>query len=213
MNWYDKDMLDERSNTAPRVWIGNEALKKMVGAYCSGKLFDEKSSFNENAVIPEMHPVWEAFQIYDFDLNRFMSERGYDQIDDVNLQVEVLMTIFCSLDHHPMSSFMTDWINGYLDFFKRDNQDITDVEILHYLYFCSTEEDIWKMMAEGVGDIKGLYLWYMGVRDTTIEEVTGIPCNCQKDEDKAARMLNYLLDDSVGSTEVVRAEAASLKVM
>ena len=72
---------------------------------------------------------------------------------------------------------------------------------------------IWKMMAEGVGDIKGLYLWYMGVRDTTIEEVTGIPCNCQKDEDKAARMLNYLLDDSVGSTEVVRAEAANLKVM
>ena len=86
------------------------------------------------------------------------------------------------------------------------------MEVLHRLYFCSTEEELWKMMAEGIGDIKSLYLWYMGVPNATLEDV-GIPCYCQKDEAKAARMLNYLLNESVCSTEVVRAEAALLKKM
>lgn len=205
-------MIDERSDTAPRAWIEKEALKEVVGAYCCGTLYDEMSSYDENAIIPKLHPVWEAFQRYDFDLNGFMSEKGYDLIEDENLRVEVMMTVFRCLDHHPLSPFMIDWINGHLDFFERENQEITDMEVLHRLYFCSTEEELWKMMAEGIGDIKSLYLWYMGVPNATLEDV-GIPCYCQKDEAKAARMLNCLLDDSVCSTEAVRAEAARLKKM
>ena len=58
-------MLKERSNTAPRAWIGKEALKEVVGAYCCGTLLDERVSYDENAIIPKLHPVWEAFQRYD----------------------------------------------------------------------------------------------------------------------------------------------------
>lgn len=206
-------MLKERSNTTPRTWIGKEALKEVVGTYCCGTLLDERASYDENAIIPELHPVWKAFLRYDFDLNRFLSEKGYDLIEDENLRVEVMMTVFRCLDHHPLSPFMTDWLNGSLDFFERENQEVTDTEVLHCFYFCSTEEELWKMMAEGIGDIKSLYLWYMGVPNTTLEDVTGVPCYCQKDEAKAARMLNYLLNESVCSTEAVRAEAALLKKM
>ena len=115
-------MLKERSNTTPRTWIGKEALKEVVGTYCCGTLLDERASYDENAIIPELHPVWKAFLRYDFDLNRFLSEKGYDLIEDENLRVEVMMTVFCCLDHHPLSPFMTDWLNGSLDFFERESR-------------------------------------------------------------------------------------------
>ena len=116
------ELLTINKKTTTHCGIAQEALKRAIYAHCCGKYETEVSTFDEKQIVPEWLPVWEAFQRYDLDLNRFMSEKGYDLIEDENLRVEVMMTVFRCLDHHPLSPFMTDWLNGYLDFFERESR-------------------------------------------------------------------------------------------
>ena len=112
----------------------------------------------------------------------------------------------------PIARFMTDWLNGYLYFFKRENEEITDTEVLHQLFFCSTEEDIWRYIATIGGDIASLYHWYKGEYFRPIlKEATGIPCYFMKDEQKASDFLEYLLSDTTVATARVRNVAIDLK--
>ena len=199
------------------------ALKKAVYAFCCGVDEEEKPRFNEDAIIPKFLPVWQAFKKRGFHFYTFMKNKEYEQIEDEELRVEVLMGACFPILKLPIAKFMTDWLNGYLDFFIRssnvkwletwgaENGIITDSVVLRHLFFCSTDKDIWKMMAVGVGDIESLYRWYMGMPDTAIEEATGIPCYYEKDEKKAAEFLEYLLSDTTIATDSVRNEAMRLK--
>ena len=198
-------------------------LKKAVYAFCCGVDEEEKPRFNEDAIIPKFLPVWQAFKKRGFHFYTFMKNKEYEQIEDEELRVEVLMGACFPILKLPIAKFMTDWLNGYLDFFIRssnvkwletwgaENGIITDSVVLRHLFFCSTDKDIWKMMAVGVGDIESLYRWYMGMPDTAIEEATGIPCYYEKDEKKAAEFLEYLLSDTTIATDSVRNEAMRLK--
>jgi hypothetical protein len=112
----------------------------------------------------------------------------------------------------PIGKFAIDWLDGYLNFFMRETDDITDTEVLRQLFFCTTEEDIWKLMATGIGDIVSLYHWYKGEYFIPLEAI-GIPCFFEKDEQKASDFLDYLMSDSTGATENVRNEAMNLKKM
>jgi hypothetical protein len=86
--------------------------------------------------------------------------------------------------------------------------------VLHQLFFCSTEEDIWRYIATIGGDIASLYHWYKGEYFRPIlKEATGIPCYFMKDEQKASDFLDYLISDSTGATESVRNEAMTWKRM
>jgi hypothetical protein len=189
-------------------------LKKAVYAYCCGMEEEEKPKFDENAIIPEFLPVWQAFKKNGFDFYKFMVEKDYELIEDEEVRVEVLMGACFPILNLPIARFMTDWLNGYLDFFKRDTDDITDTEVLRQLFFCTTEEDIWKLMATGIGDIACLYHWYKGeFFKPILKEATGIPCHFEKDEQKASDFLDYLMSDSTGATESVRNEAMVWKKM
>ena len=186
-------------------------LKKAVYAYCCGVEVEELPRFNEDVIIPEYLPVWNTFKKNGFNLYTFMKDREYEQIENEDLRVEVLMGVCFPILNLPIGKFAIDWLNGYLDFFKREIGDVTDTEVLHQLFFCSTDKDIWKMMASGIGDIESLYRWYMGRPDSTIEEATGIPCHFEKNKKKAAEFLDYLLDDKTNANETVRKEAKRLK--
>ena len=48
-------------------------LKRAIFAYCSGMDEEEKPKFNENSIIPELLPVWKAFQKNGFDFYKFVS--------------------------------------------------------------------------------------------------------------------------------------------
>lgn len=185
-------------------------LKKAVYAFCCGVDEEEKPRFNEDAIIPEYLPIWQAFKKNGFNFYKFVVEKDYELIEDEELRVEVLMWLFPLLKL-PIGKFANDWLNGYLDFFKRETDDFTDVEVLRRLFFCTTEKDIWKMMARGIGDIESLYRWYMGMPHTAIEEATGIPCYYEKDEKKAAEFLDYLLEESTNARDGVRNKAMRLK--
>jgi hypothetical protein len=189
-------------------------LKKAVYAYCCGMQEEEKPKFDENAIIPEFLPVWQAFKKNGFDFYKFMVEKDYELIEDEEVRVEVLMGACFPILNLPIARFMTDWLNGYLDFFKRENEEITDTEVLHQFFFCSTEEDIWRYIATIGGDIASLYHWYKGEYFRPIlKEATGIPCYFMKDEQKASDFLDYLISDSTGATESVRNEAMAWKRM
>ena len=187
-------------------------LKKVIYSYCCGVAEVEKPIFNEDAIVPEYLPVWQSFKKKGFDFYKFMQEKDYELIEDEELRMEVLMGVCFPILKLPIGKFAIDWVNGYLDFFKRETDDITDTEVLRRLFFCSTEKDIWKIMAS-CGNVESLYRWYMGRPDPAIEEATGIPCYYEKDEKKAAEFLDYLLDESTNATEAVRKEAMRLKTI
>lgn len=143
-----------------------------------------------------------------------MVEKDYELIEDEEMRVEVLMGTCFPILNLPIGKFAIDWLNGYLDFFKRKTEEFTDTEVLCQLFFCSTEEDIWKLMATGIGDIACLYHWYKGEYfNPILKEATGIPCHFEKDEQKASDFLDYLMSDSTGATESVRNEAMVWKKM
>ena len=137
------------------------------------------------------------------------------------MDIEELMNSCLAQEHLPISRYMVDWMNGYLDFFKRDTDfkwengnPVTDMEILQRLMACKSDEEIWSLMSKGIGDIKALFLWYKGMDVSPIlEDATGIPCYYEKDDDKAEQMFNYFLDESTGAIEAVKKEAANLKLM
>lgn len=193
--------------------VGVYELKKVVYAYCCGVKEEEKPKFKEDAIIPELLPVWQAFKKNGFDFYKFMVEKDYELIEDEETRVEVLMAACFPILNLPIARFMTDWLNGYLDFFKRETEEITDTEVLHQLFFCSSEEDIWKLMAaKGIGDVVSLYHWYKGDDlYPIIGEATGIPCYYEKDEQKASDFLEYLLSDTTVTTARVRNVAIDLK--
>ena len=185
--------------------VGWKTLKREIYRYCCGYGDDEATRINVfslkmEQIIPEMMPVWVAFEKYRFNLDKFMEAKGYEQIEDEEVRAEVLMAVCFPLIHQPISKFMIDQLNGYLDFFGRDPElrwengsKITNTEILRRLFYCGSEKDIWQLMAKGIGDIKALYLWYMGMNpNPEIEKATGIPCYCVKDEDKARELIDYL---------------------
>lgn len=187
-------------------------LMKAIYAYCCGSKEEKDPKFNEDAIIPEYLSVWQAFKRNGGNFYTFMKDKVYEQIEEEELRMEVLMGVCFPILKLPIAKFMADWLNGYLDFFKRDSLEITDTDVLRRLFFCSTDKDIWRMLARG-GDIESLYRWYMGKPDSTIEEATGIPCYYEKDEDMAAKFLDFLLDEKTNATEAVKKEAIRLKTI
>lgn len=50
--------------------------------------------------------------------------------------------------------------------------------------------------------MSSLYTWYKGQNlEPILEKVTGIPCQNEKDDDKAEEFLTFLLDEKTNATE------------
>ena len=62
--------------------ITKKALRKIVYSYCCGIDPQEKTSYNEDAIIPEFLPLWNLFKRADFDFYSFMMNEDYNQIED-----------------------------------------------------------------------------------------------------------------------------------
>lgn len=184
-----------------RKAIKKKALKKIVYSYCCGIDPQEKTSYNEDAIIPEFLPLWNLFKRVDFDFYSFMVNKDYNLLEDEILRDEILIYCFSFLNL-PIARFMPDVANGYLE--------ISDIAST---FFCSTEHDIWRLVAEKeMMDVSSLYTWYKGQNlEPILEKVTGIPCQNEKDDDKAEEFLSFLLDEKTNATEGVRKEAKTLR--
>lgn len=131
-----------------------------------------------------------------------MNDKELFAIEDEVTRMEKLMVACLELEPLPISRYMPDIMNGYLDFYERDPElkwedgsPITDFDVLQHLMVCKTDEEVWSFMGKGIGNIQDLYAWYKGAKiDPILEGATGIPCYCEKDEDKAEKMLVYFLN-------------------
>jgi len=181
--------------------ISKKALRKIVFSYCCGVEPQEKVSYNEDDIIPEYLPIWNLFKRVDFDFFSFMINEEYYRIEDEILRDEILVYCF-SFQNLPIARFMPDVANGYLEI-----RDIAST------FFCSSELDIWRLIAEKeIMDVSSLYAWYKGQNlEPILEKVAGIPCQNEKDDDKAEEFLSFLLDEKTNATESVRKKANVLK--
>ena len=181
--------------------ISKKALRKIVFSYCCGVEPQEKVSYNEDDIIPEYLPIWNVFKRNDFDFFSFMINEEYYRIEDDIVRDEILVYCFSFLNL-PIARFMPDVANGYLEI-----RDIAST------FFCSSELDIWRLVAEKeIMDVSSLYTWYKGQNlEPILEKVTGIPCQNEKDDDKAEEFLSFLLDEKTNATEGVRKEAKALR--
>ena len=181
--------------------ITKKALRKIVFSYCCGVDPQEKVSYNEDDIIPEYLPIWNLFKRVDFDFYSFMMNEDYNQIEDDIERDEILVYCFSFLNL-PIARLMPDVANGYLEI-----RDIAST------FFCSSEIDIWRLVAEKeITDVSSLYIWYKGQNlEPILEKVTGIPCQNEKDDDKAEEFLSFLLDEKTNATEGVRMEAKTLR--
>ena len=181
--------------------ITKKALKRIVFSYCCGIDPQVKTSYNEDAIIPEYLPIWNLFKRVDFDFYTFMMNEDYNQIEDDIERDEILVYCFSFL-YLPIARFMPDVANGYLEI-----RDIAST------FFCSNEHDIWRLIAEKeIMDVSSLYTWYKGQNlEPILEKVTGIPCQNEKDDDKAEEFLSFLLDKKTNATDKVRKEAKALR--
>ena len=181
--------------------MGDFSIKELFYAYFCGVAKEKNPKFNEDAIIPEYLPIWNLFKRNDFDFYSFMMNEDYNLIEDDIVRDEILIYCFSFLNL-PIARFMPDVANGYLE-----------IREIASTFFCSSEVDIWRLVAEKeIMDVSLLYAWYKGQNlEPILEKATGIPCQSDKDDDKAEEFLSFLLDKKTNATEKVRKEATALK--
>ena len=194
----------------PRADIDWRQVKEDTLRYCCGR-YTEDIQVTESQIMDVNMPIWTALISVDFDLNMFFSKKAYRQIRDKELTQDYILWVCLPLVN-PLSEYYIDIINGYLDFVTID-QDIAasaewnpgdEIQILEYLYYCRNDEDIWWLLGQGVGRIKELYNWYMGVVQTPkISNGQYPPCNFVKNEKKALRMILFLEFYLVGTNKAL----------
>ncbi len=199
----------------PRGEVDKTTLKKKVFEYCCLEEYEgkeHKGIYQDEDIDPVCLTEWEAFKQVDFDLDRFFLEDCYWLIDDEISRHHIMVECLGMVE--PISQYVFKWMDCYLDFGTIKNETLTcgkdhhpigDDDIFKYLYFCRTEEEIWDLLASGIGDIEKLFLYYMGIDPFPTYTVI---CNSQflgiKDEAKAKHLIDYILTDSCYTTNEVR---------
>lgn len=173
-------------------------LKDDLYRYFCGNINDEGAICydTQRFATQDYVPLWEAFEKAGFDADAFLNDGIYKTIENKELLNETLMDV-CLMHSPVMSEYLTDWQNGYLDFDFRDaktkGKDSDRTELLKQLYFCQTDEDLWCLMARGIGNVKSLYKWYKGINPSPImDKLAGTKCYCTEDTERADRFSTYL---------------------
>lgn len=199
----------------PRNDIPKEEVRQVIYEYCA----------DEHGIREQRLPIWNLFESIDFDLDRFFMEDKYKlidanvitynedgSIDDVDIpRFNIIMGGLFPLVY-PVSEYIYAELNGDIDLLDNHIDDDVADEIMKYLYFCRTEEDIWNLFSKGIGDVPTLYRWFMGITYYSILTKTSSNhlCHCEKNVAKAKRFLDYLLNEKTKSIEKVRNEAKGL---
>jgi hypothetical protein len=130
-----------------------------------------------------------ALETVNYDLDQFMLTHAYYQITDP--YVRNCFLIYECLIHSPSTNLiqynMDEYAEGYdihiltkaEDMRWGNKKDVSDADIMCRYYFCETEEDIWDIFADGVGNIYELCRWYR-----------------KESKDKAMQALLYIYGDN-----------------
>lgn len=206
--------MQTHTKYSPRTDVDWEEIKKESLKYCTGN-YDDGRSVTEADVVEDLIHLWNALKSVDFNINLFFSQKLYLEIPDDGLTGYILTV--CLMAVKPISVFVVDWMNGYLDFDSinpiiaegAEWKPADEFEILEYLWYSRKDEDIWWLLGQGVGDIKKLLEWYMGTVQPPIETDGQFPpCYYKRNEVKALLMIMYL--KNIAKSNKAVAEITSL---
>jgi len=119
-----------------------------------------------------------------YNVYEFMATHSYNSIGDVQIRENFIFYVcfpWSQFDFIPINTkenkTMSDIDILYRaeDFYWGGNKDVSDFDIYCRLFFCETEEDLWAIFADGIGDIDDLISYYL-----------------RNDEDKALSALLYI---------------------
>lgn len=191
--------MNKQLHYKPRTDVNWIDIKKESLKYCTG-YFEDDRLVTETDVLEELKPLCNALSSVNYNINDFFRKKLYLNINNKELLSEYLLTV-CLTQIKPMSDYVADLMNDYLDLFSIDKNiaeraewhPANEIEILEYMWYCRQEEDIWFMLSQGVGNIKELFDLYMGA--IHIPENSNAhfpPCYYKRNEKKALRMILYL---------------------
>lgn len=195
---------------SPRTDVDWNEIKKESLKFCTGN-YDDDIHVTEADVFEEHFPLWHALKSVDFNLNLFFSHKLYKGIPEDCLSSYIMTVGLIAVK--PMSDYVVDWLNGYLDF-DYINSDIAsgaewhpanEIEKLEYMWYCRKDEDIWWLLGQGIGNIKDMFEWYMGDKNIPSDLFNNEfpPCYYIKDENKARDMILYLEHTFSGTNKAV----------
>ncbi|MCF0196732.1 MAG: hypothetical protein HUK03_05795 [Bacteroidaceae bacterium] len=178
--------------------IDKETLKRELYVYCFGEEYADGLP-PDLEMEPEVKEVIDAFESVDYDARLFLSQKAYNMIEDEHNRY-IFLLMFLMPHTSPINEYRVDAVNGYLDFYKREedftlpgeDHPLTDLEIMTYMMQCDSDEEIWELMMYGVGDIDRLCKWYMGVNPSPEIDDEYVTCYCEKDLDRLYRFLAYM---------------------
>lgn len=123
-----------------------------------------------------------------YNLHQFMLTHAYNMISDKSLR-EYFVVYMC-LAYSPSKKLLPynmeeHRLMGDIDVLYRSDdyrwgskKNVSDFDIYCRLYFCESEQDVWDIFADGIGEIDSLYRYYI-----------------REDEDKALKVLLYIYGD------------------
>lgn len=184
----------------PRNDVPKEAVRQAIYEYCA----------DESGLRDRRLPIWNLFERIDFDLDRFFMEDKYlcidkeviDYNDDGTIRYhdfplyEIVMGCLFQFVK-PVSEYLQGEFDGYIDLLDTDGFSYDECDIMKYLYFCRTEEDIWKMFCLRVGGVGKLYNWYMGISFFPVlsNDSDTAPYHPGKNVTKAIQFLEFVLNN------------------
>ena len=106
-----------------------------------------------------------------YNLNEYMTSHSYNMIDDAHIREDFIVYMclpYSSLEKTIPINTENNRLMGDVnilsrteDFYWGGNKDVPDFDIYCRLFFCETEEDLWAIFADGVGDIDDLISYYL----------------------------------------------------
>lgn len=135
----------------------------------------ERGVYNEN----DLHSVRSAIESVGYDLHDFMHTHAYNMIPNAKLREYFL--VYQCLGNSPSMKFITydteefktmgdvDILFRARDMYWCNRQSLSDFDIYCRYYFCETEEDMWDVFADGVGNLWELCRYYDSDKDKKLK--------------------------------------------
>lgn len=160
--------------------IWNYAYNKPLGSYqvseCDTQKFKEEvndwiemetdmGSINATSI----NSIKAVMEKVNYNVYEFMATHSYNNIGDVQIRENLIMYVcfpWSSFDFIPINTkenkTMSDIDILYRaeDFSWGGNEKVSDFDIYCRLFFCESEEDVWDIFADGIGNLEELINYY-----------------------------------------------------
>ncbi len=148
-----------------------------IGSTIDAKLFKEElekwmQQETDNGFLDEAskRSILSGMEKAGYNLNEYMSTHSYNMIDDVSIR-EYFVVYMClpgsSIHNIIPINTESNRTMGDVNILSRNNdcywgdtKNLSDFDVYCRLFFCESEEDVWDIFADGIGNLEDLINYY-----------------------------------------------------